>query len=164
MELAKPGFTVMTGGGRASWKRPIVAPRKSAGGRSAAISSYRKSKNSYAFIGLPGGFGTLDEIFETATLIQTAKISRFPLVLIVSEFWRPLLEFLSQHLVKEKTIEHADVDRLIVTDSPRVAVALITEVAMGQFGLSYDSRIKRRWYLGERHRSQVSLSSSPSGR
>ena len=121
-------------------------------------------KYSYAFIALPGGFGTLDEIFETATLIQTAKISRFPLVLMVSEVWRPLLEFLSQHLVKEKTIEHADLDRLIVTDSPRAAVALITKVAMGQFGLSYGSRIKRGWYLGEHHRSQVSLSSSPSGR
>src|ERR1044071_2276128 len=45
-----------------------------------------RAKNLYAFIGLPGGFGTLDEIFETATLIQTAKISRFPLVLIVSDF------------------------------------------------------------------------------
>ena len=83
---------------------------------------------------------------------------------MVSEFWHPLIEFLSQHLVKEKTIDQADVDRLIVTDSPREAVALITAVAMGQFGLSYGSHIKRRWYLGERHRSQASLSSSPSGR
>jgi len=107
-------------------------------------------KYSYAFIALPGGFGTLDEIFETATLIQTAKISRFPLVLMVSEFWRPLIDFLSQHLVEEKTIDQADIDRLIITDSPREAVALITEIAMGQFGLSYGSRIKRRWLLGER--------------
>ena len=69
---------------------------------------------------------------------------------VISEFWRPLLDFLSQHLIKEKTIDQADVDRLIVTDSPREAVALITEIAMGQFGLSYGSRIKRRWLLGER--------------
>jgi len=44
---------------------------------------------------------------------------------VISEFWRPLLDFLSQHLIKEKTIDQADVDRLIVTDSPRDAVALI---------------------------------------
>jgi hypothetical protein len=60
---------------------------------------------------------------------------------------------MAQHLVKEKTIDQADVDGLIVTDSPREAVARITEVAMGQFGLSYGARIKRRWYLGERNRS-----------
>jgi len=69
---------------------------------------------------------------------------------MVSEFWRPLVDFLSQHLVEEKTIDQADMDRLIITDSPREAVALITEIAMGQFGLSYGSRIKRRWLLGER--------------
>lgn len=72
----------------------------------------------------------MDEIFEAATLIQAAKISRFPLVLIVSKFWRPLLEFLLQHLVKEKTTVPADVNGLIVTDSNREAVALITEVTV----------------------------------
>jgi uncharacterized protein (TIGR00730 family) len=107
-------------------------------------------KYSYAFIALPGGFGTLDEIFETATLIQTGKISRFPLVLMVKEFWRPLLDFFSQHLVKEQTIDQSDVDHLIITDSPREAVAFITEIAMGQFGLSYGARMKPRWFFGER--------------
>ena len=57
-------------------------------------------KYSYAFIALPGGFGTLDEIFEAATLIQTAKIRNFPLVLMGKEFWRPLLEFLAERLVR----------------------------------------------------------------
>ena len=56
-------------------------------------------KYSYAFIALPGGFGTLDEIFEAATLNQTAKIREFPLVLMVREFWRPLLDFLSEKMV-----------------------------------------------------------------
>jgi predicted Rossmann-fold nucleotide-binding protein len=51
-------------------------------------------KYSYAFVALPGGLGTLDEIFETATLIQTAKIRRFPLVLMGTDFWAPLMHFL----------------------------------------------------------------------
>ena len=62
-------------------------------------------KYSYAFIALPGGFGTMDEIFETATLIQTAKIREFPLVLMGKEFWAPLLEFMSERLVKARTID-----------------------------------------------------------
>ena len=51
-------------------------------------------KYSYAFIAMPGGFGTLDEIFETATLIQTHKIKDFPLILVGKEYWQPLLDFL----------------------------------------------------------------------
>jgi len=107
-------------------------------------------KYSYAFIALPGGFGTLDEIFEAATLIQTAKIREFPLVLMVPEFWRPLLDFLSEKMVKEETIDQADLDRLIVTDSAQEAVEAITEVAKRRFGLTYGSRMKRRWIFGER--------------
>jgi len=53
-------------------------------------------KYSYAFIAAPGGFGTLDEVFETATLIQTVKIREFPLVLMGKEYWRPMLEFMSE--------------------------------------------------------------------
>ncbi|HMA80690.1 MAG TPA: LOG family protein, partial [Candidatus Binatia bacterium] len=107
-------------------------------------------KYSYAFIALPGGFGTLDEIFETSTLIQTAKIREFPLVLMNKEFWRPLIEFMSDRLVKEQTIDQADLDRLIVTDSAEEAVAAITEVAKRRFGLTYGPHMKRRWFFGER--------------
>lgn len=180
VELAKAGFTVMTGGGPGIMEAANRGA-KDVGARSIGcniklprnqkpnpyldqwitfnhffVRKVMLVKYSYAFIALPGGFGTLDEIFETATLIQTAKISGFPLVLMVKEYWQPLLDFLSQHLVKEKTIDQADVDRLIMTDSPREAATLITEVAMGRFGLSYGSRMKRRWLLGERYRSQAS--------
>jgi predicted Rossmann-fold nucleotide-binding protein len=50
-------------------------------------------KYSYAFVAIPGGFGTLDEVFKTATLIQTGKIQEFSVVLVGSEFWGPLVEF-----------------------------------------------------------------------
>ncbi len=110
------------------------------------------AKYSYAFIALPGGFGTLDEIFETATLIQTGKIRKFPLVLIGREFWRPLLEFMSTGLVAENTIDQADLDRLIVTDSPREAVEAITDAAKRRFGLTYGPRMRRRWFFGENAR------------
>jgi uncharacterized protein (TIGR00730 family) len=106
-------------------------------------------KYSYAFIALPGGFGTLDEIFETATLIQTVKIRDFPLVLMGREFWHPLLEFMSERMVKWGTIDQADLDRLIVTDSAEEAVSAITEIAKRAFGLTYGSRMRRRWIFGE---------------
>jgi uncharacterized protein (TIGR00730 family) len=106
-------------------------------------------KYSYAFVAVPGGFGTLDDIFETATLIQTAKIRRFPLVLMGTDFWAPLVHFLQVRLLAEGTIDAADIERLVVTDSPGEAVATISDVAMTQFDLSYGPRLRRRWYLGE---------------
>jgi uncharacterized protein (TIGR00730 family) len=120
-------------------------------------------KYSYAFIALPGGFGTLDEIFEAATLIQTAKIRNFPLVLMGKEFWRPLLEFLAERLVREKTIDQADLDRLIVTDSPQEAVQVITEIAMSQFGLTFPARLKRRWFFAEKKLACVATGDLGSG-
>jgi len=172
--LAGAGFTVMTGGGPGIMEAANRGA-KEAGGRSIGcnielpkeqkpnryldrwitfrhffVRKVMLVKYSYAFIALPGGFGTLDEIFEAATLIQTAKIRNFPLVLMGKEFWRPLLEFLAERLVREKTIDQADLDRLIVTDSPQEAVQVITEIAMGQFGLTYPARLKRRWFFGER--------------
>jgi uncharacterized protein (TIGR00730 family) len=106
-------------------------------------------KYSYAFIALPGGFGTLDEIFETATLIQTHKIKDFPLVLVDKEYWRPLLDFLRDRLVESKTIDVIDAERILVTDSAPEAVQLVHDSALLQFGLSYGPKIKRRWFLWE---------------
>src|SRR5262249_4314718 len=106
-------------------------------------------KYSYAFIALPGGFGTLDEIFETATLIQTRKIKDFPLVLMCKEYWQPLLDFMRGRLVESKTIDRVDVDRIQVMDSAADAVQLVRDAALRQFGLYYGPKIKRRWLLWE---------------
>lgn len=74
-------------------------------------------KLSCAFVAMPGGFGTLDEVFETATLMQTGKIDPFPLVCMGMEYWHELRDFLVGTLVPEGTIEAADVDLLHFTDS-----------------------------------------------
>ena len=105
-------------------------------------------KYSYGYIAMPGGFGTLDEMTEAATLIQTGKISHFPLVLMGAEFWKPLLEFMRGTLVKEGTIGPDDVD-FLVTDSPEEAAAHVRRVGIERFGLTYGPKMKPRWYLGE---------------
>ena len=79
-------------------------------------------KYSHAFVVLPGGFGTMDELFEAATLIQTRKIEDFPLVLMGVEYWQPLLQFLHTSMVQQGTIDAADLDRLLVTDDVATAV------------------------------------------
>jgi uncharacterized protein (TIGR00730 family) len=106
-------------------------------------------KYSYAFIAMPGGFGTLDEVTEAATLIQTGKIAGFPMVLMGVEFWKPLLDFMRATLIKEGTIDPVDVDEFFVTDSPEDAAAHVRNIGMKRFGLTYGPRMKRRWFLGE---------------
>jgi len=106
-------------------------------------------KYSYAFIALPGGFGTLDELFETATLIQTRKIKDFPVVLVERAFWQPLLDFMQNRLIAEHTIDRSDLERLVVTDSAANAVKAVTDVALERFGLTYGPRAKPWWILGE---------------
>ena len=171
--LAKVGFTVMTGGGPGIMEAANRGAKES-GGRSVGcnielpqeqkpnryldrwitfrhffVRKLMLVKYSYAFIALPGGFGTLDEIFEVATLIQTGKIRGFPLVLMGREFWQPLLDFVRSRLVAEQAVAPEDAARFLVTDSPAEAVEAITDVAMRQFGLTYGPRLRRRWYLGE---------------
>ena len=172
-ELARAGFTVMTGGGPGLMEASNRGARE-AGGRSVgcsidlpvpqAMNQYldlalefrhffvRKVmlvKYSYAFIALPGGYGTFDEIFEAATLVQTHKIKDFPIVLLGSAYWTPLIELLRGKLIKAGTIDDNDVRIFRVTDSPRDAVQQIRGLALEHFGLSYGPRMKRRWYLGE---------------
>jgi uncharacterized protein (TIGR00730 family) len=108
------------------------------------------AKYSYAFVAMPGGFGTIDEFFEIATLVQTGKVKNFPLVLMGKSYWQPLLDFMRTTLIGSKTIDQADLDRIIVSDSPMEVVARIKEIALREFGLSYGAIVKRRWYLFER--------------
>jgi uncharacterized protein (TIGR00730 family) len=170
--LVRDGFTVMTGGGPGIMEAANRGA-KEAGGRSIGcnielpqeqkpnayvdrwvtfrhffVRKVMLVKYSYAFIAMPGGFGTLDEMTEAATLIQTGKISHFPLVLMGVEFWKPLLEFMRGTLIKEGTIGPDDVD-FYVTDSPEEAAAHVRRVGMERFGLSYGPKMKPRWYLGE---------------
>ncbi|MEG1591871.1 TIGR00730 family Rossman fold protein [Chryseobacterium sp.] len=82
-------------------------------------------KYSQGFIVMPGGFGTLDELTEAMTLIQTNKIGRFPIVLVGSEFWNGLLEWFKETLLKEGMISEGDLDLYRVVDTADEAVAHI---------------------------------------
>ncbi len=93
------------------------------------------AKYSYAFVAMPGGFGTLDELFEIATLVQTKKAEEFPIIFAGVEYWTPLLNYLRETMVEHKTIDKADVDRFFITDSPEEIAAIISEVASKRFGL-----------------------------
>ena len=171
--LARAGFTVMTGGGPGLMEAGNRGARE-VGGRSVGcnielpqeqrpnpyldrwitfrhfyVRKVMLVKYSYAFVALPGGFGTLDEIFETAVLIQTGKIRDFPLVLMCQDFWQPLLDFIETRLVREDVVDPEDPKRLTVTDSVEDAVAVIVDAATRRFGLSYRSLVKRHWFFWE---------------
>src|SRR5688572_25025668 len=92
-------------------------------------------KYSYAFVALPGGLGTLDELMEALTLIQTRKIAEFPVVLLGTSYWRPL-EQLLQQLAHEGTIDARDLEWLLVTDSVAAALAHIHRHTVDAFGLT----------------------------
>ena len=102
------------------------------------------AKYSYAFVALPGGFGTLDEFFEIATLIQTGKILNFPLVLMGSDYWRPLMDFLRDVSLKNGTIAPQDLDRILVNDSPQEVARLLRDQGLKQFGLTLGPRFQRK--------------------
>ncbi|MEO8457285.1 MAG: TIGR00730 family Rossman fold protein [Chloroflexota bacterium] len=171
--LADAGFTVMTGGGPGIMEAANRGARD-AGGVSVGCNiqlpqeqqpnAYLDSwilfqhffvrkvmlvKYSYAFIAMPGGFGTLDEIFETIVLIQTKKIKDFPMILMPSGFWNPILDAFRQTLFERGTIDAVDFSLLRVIDSPDEAVRQILGIAMGDFGLTYVPRPKRRWFFFE---------------
>jgi uncharacterized protein (TIGR00730 family) len=171
--LSRGGYTVMTGGGPGIMEAANRGA-KEAGGYSVGCNIHlpqeqkpnpyldrwitfryffvRKVmlvKYSYAFIAMPGGFGTLDEIFETATLIQTRKIQDFPLVLMGKEFWQPLLDFMKNRLIVEQTIDVEDHSRLLLTDSPEEAAKRVIDVGMKQFGLKYGRPPRKSWLLWE---------------
>jgi len=84
-------------------------------------------KYSSAFIVFPGGFGTLDELFEALTLMQTGKIEDFEVILMSRAYWQPLLDWLRATVAAERKIAVEDIDLMHVTDDPREAVRLVVE-------------------------------------
>jgi uncharacterized protein (TIGR00730 family) len=84
-------------------------------------------KPSEGFVIFPGGFGTLDELFEALTLIQTGKVRHFPVVLVGSDYWGGLVAWLRDRLLREGMISPSDVELLHVTDDPQEAVDLVVE-------------------------------------
>lgn len=152
-ELARAGYTVMTGGGPGVMEAANRGAFE-AGGRSIGCNiilpqeqnvnpyvdmsidmSYffvRKLmlvKYSKAFILMPGGFGTMDEIFETMTLIQTNKIEDFPIICMGLDYWRHLVPFITDTMVKAGTISQDDLDVVFMTDDPVEAVGYIKRFA-----------------------------------
>jgi uncharacterized protein (TIGR00730 family) len=147
--LAQEGFAVITGGGpgimEAANKGAAEAGGKSVGCnielpfeqgmnswvRTAVNFRYffvRKTmfvKYSEGFIIFPGGFGTMDELFEALTLIQTGKVHDFPVILVGRAYWQGLLDWLRETMLPDGKISARDLDLLIVTDSPVEAVGMV---------------------------------------
>jgi uncharacterized protein (TIGR00730 family) len=149
--LAEAGFAVVTGGGPGVMEAANRGAREG-GGLSVGFNielPHEQHSNPYIDIGLtfnhfyarktmfvkaaegfvifPGGFGTLDELFESLTLIQTGKVLHFPVVLFESGYWQPLLDWVSARPLEEGMISPEDVDLLMLTDDPGEAVATIVE-------------------------------------
>jgi hypothetical protein len=149
--LARNNLAVITGGGpgimeaanrgaaRAKGKSiglNIELPHEQKGNRFANIPIHfhyffsRKVcfvKYSIAFVFMPGGFGTLDEFFEVLTLVQTGRISRFPLILIGKSYWSGLLKWMENTMAQRGLISPGDEDLFTVTDDPEEAIEIILE-------------------------------------
>jgi uncharacterized protein (TIGR00730 family) len=85
------------------------------------------AKYSVAFVFLPGGFGTIDELFEIATLVQTRRIPRFPLILVGRDYWKGLFDWLKATLEGRGMISPGDLDLLRLADTPEEVLRIITE-------------------------------------
>jgi len=170
--IAREGLTVMTGGGPGVMEAANRGA-KDVGGRSIGcnielpmeqrpnvyvdqwitfryffVRKVMLVKYSQAFVVLPGGFGTMDELFEALTLVQTRKILGFPIVLMGVEYWKPLVEFMRGTMVERGTIDARDPEFLTVTDSIEVAVEAVRR-GSGILSSDLKARPKRRWWLGE---------------
>ena len=149
--LAESGYAIITGGGPGIMEAANKGARD-AGGLSIGcaielpveqgINTYvtmpinfryffvRKTmfvKYAQAFLIFPGGFGTMDELFEALTLIQTHKVRNFPVILFGSEYWGGLLEWIRGTMLTESKVSAADLDLLMVTDSPLEACRCVVE-------------------------------------
>lgn len=155
---AELGFTVVTGGGPGIMQAGNQGAYE-AGGRSIGVNivlPFEQSVNpyvhravdmryfftrktmlvkySYAFVVMPGGAGTLDEMFETMTLIQTGKLKNFPIILMGKEYWQPLMDFVYK-MAEAGTISPEDPELIFFTDSVEEAKAHLQRHAVRQFGL-----------------------------
>lgn len=169
--LSKLGFAVMTGGGPGIMEAANRGA-KEAGGLSLGcnivlpkeqtanpyldkvvefnhffVRKVLMFKYSFAFVVLPGGVGTADEMFEALTLIQTKKVSDFPVILMGKEFWKPVLDLLDT-FDREKTASRTEFDTLLVTDSITEMTEFIQVKAIKRFKLAKQLQIKRsRWFF-----------------
>jgi len=167
-EVAKMGFTVLTGGGPGLMEAANRGA-KDVKGRSVGCNIVlpheqqpnpyldkwvniryffvRKTlliKYSYAFICMPGGFGTLDELFEALTLIQTGKIKNFPVILMGKEFHAELAEHIE--LMKQKgTISPEDLSLFTITDNVEEALQILKEKSIQRFALRHEEPKPFRW-------------------
>lgn len=175
-EFAKLGFTIMTGGGPGIMEAANRGA-KDVGGRSVGcnIQLPREQKHnpyldkwveikhffvrkvllvkySFAFVVMPGGFGTLDEYFEAITLIQTKKIGDFPVIIFCKDFHQKLIEH--THMMRmEGTISESDLSLFLLTDSIEEALELIKEESIKKHGLKVEERIKPfRWLFESKFR------------
>ena len=101
------------------------------------------TKYARAFVILPGGFGTLDEFFEALTLIQTLRMFRFPVILMGTEFWQGLIDWIKNTMRPSGTIDDDDIKLFTVTDDPAQVVALIRKAA-GEFWSEPDGIVIKR--------------------
>lgn len=169
--IARSGLTVMTGGGpgvmEAANRGAFEAGGKSVGCNIRLPEEQQPNpymqkwveikfffvrkvllvKYSYAFVVMPGGVGTMDELFETLTLIQTATIHDFPIVVMGKDFYTPLTDMLNK-MVAEKTIAEEDLQLLKFTDDPQEAVQHIRDYITS----NYEIKAKRKpiWWLLEK--------------
>lgn len=173
-EVAIRGFVVMTGGGPGIMEAANRGA-KDVGGRSIGcnitlpkeqkpnpfldcwlefkyfmVRKFMLAKYSYGFIAMPGGLGTLDELFEVLTLIQTGKMKDFPVVLVGKEFWQPLKDLLEIRLLNSKTIDSSDIETLYFTDSPSEAAEFILQLAKKNFNVTERKHILPIKILGEK--------------
>ncbi len=171
-QIAAMDFTTMTGGGPGIMEAANRGARE-AGGRSIGcnivlpmeqkpnpyldtfiefhyffVRKVMLVKYSHAFIVMPGGFGTLDELFEAATLVQTGKITNFPIVLMGVDYWKPLLDFIRDRQLAAGTISPEDLNLLPLTDDPAEAVSIIRR-ELHKAAAAHKPAPRKRWWLGE---------------
>ncbi len=173
-ELSKLGFTIMTGGGPGIMEAANKGAYE-AGGYSVGVNiilpfeqkpnpylhkwidipyffirKFLLMKYSYAYVVMPGGMGTLDELFEAITLIQTKIIQNFPIVIFDKTYHKELIEHI-ELMIKQESISPQDKDLIFVTDSTEEVVNHIKLHSIEKFGL-VKKQYKPKWWYGENRR------------